>query len=103
MGRGVDVGGASCRSRRAPGDEAVGQGIREGGGRPAPLGLRELEVLELISEGLSNRQIGERLFLSLGTVKSHTHHINTKLETKNRTQAVHVARSMGLLSGGEAG
>ncbi|MBW2713894.1 MAG: AAA family ATPase [Deltaproteobacteria bacterium] len=65
--------------------------------RVNPLSNRELEVLELISHGLSNRDIGERLFLSLGTVKAHTHNINTKLKTKNRTRAVHVGRNLGLL------
>ncbi len=63
----------------------------------SPLSARELEVLELISQGLSNRDIGERLFLSLGTVKAHTHSISSKLKTKNRTRAVHVGRSLGLL------
>lgn len=49
---------------------------------------RELEVLELISEGLSNQEIGERLFISESTIKSHVSNLFVKLDVKRRTQAV---------------
>ena len=62
-----------------------------------PLSERELEVLRLVAEGLSNRQIAERLVLSLGTVKSHIHHIYGKLGASKRTQAVARARQLGLI------
>jgi LuxR family maltose regulon positive regulatory protein len=62
-----------------------------------PLSERELEVLQLIAEGLTNREIGERLFLSLNTVKAHTRNIYGKLVTHNRTQAVAKARALGIL------
>ena len=62
-----------------------------------PLSEREIEVLDLLAEGLSNRQIGQRLFVSLGTVKTHVHHISAKLEATSRTHAVALARERGLL------
>jgi len=62
-----------------------------------PLSKRELEVLQLIAEGLSNQEIAQRLFISLRTVKWHTSNIYGKLGVKNRTQAVVKARSLGVL------
>jgi LuxR family maltose regulon positive regulatory protein len=62
-----------------------------------PLSEREIEVLQLIAEGLSNQEIAQRLFLSLATVKWHTSNIYGKLGVKNRTQAVAKARSLGIL------
>jgi LuxR family maltose regulon positive regulatory protein len=62
-----------------------------------PLTERELEVLRLIAQGLSNRQIGERLFLALSTVKGHTRIIFDKLQVQRRTEAVARARELGLL------
>ena len=58
---------------------------------------RELEVLELIAEGLSNREIAERLSLSVGTVKVHTRNIYGKLDVNSRTQAVAQAAKLDLL------
>ncbi len=62
-----------------------------------PLSPRELEVLHLIAAGLSNRAIGERLFLALDTVKGHNRNIYGKMGVKNRTQAVSKAISLKLL------
>jgi LuxR family maltose regulon positive regulatory protein len=62
-----------------------------------PLSQREVEVLELIAEGLSNREISERLFLALGTVKGHNRRIYGKLGVKNRTQAINKARFLNIL------
>jgi LuxR family transcriptional regulator, maltose regulon positive regulatory protein len=62
-----------------------------------PLSARELEVLRLIADGLSNRAIAGTLFLSVGTVKSHAHNIYLKLEVQSRTQAIARAREVGLL------
>jgi LuxR family transcriptional regulator, maltose regulon positive regulatory protein len=61
------------------------------------LSERELEVLHLIADGLSNAEIAQRLYISLSTVKGHTANIYGKLGVKNRTQAVARARSFGLL------
>jgi LuxR family maltose regulon positive regulatory protein len=62
-----------------------------------PLTQRELEVLRLIAEDLSNREIGERLYLALDTVKGHNRKIFAKLGVKNRTQAVYKAISLKIL------
>jgi LuxR family maltose regulon positive regulatory protein len=62
-----------------------------------PLTERETEVLRLVAGGLTNRQIGQELVIAVSTVKSHINHIYSKLEVKNRTQAVARARTLGLL------
>jgi LuxR family maltose regulon positive regulatory protein len=62
-----------------------------------PLSPRELEVLGLIAQGLSNREISERLFLALATVKGHNRRIYGKLHVRRRTEAVARARELGLL------
>ncbi|MHB9034558.1 MAG: LuxR C-terminal-related transcriptional regulator, partial [Anaerolineae bacterium] len=62
-----------------------------------PLSQRELEVLRFIAQGLSNRQIGERLFLALDTVKGHNRRIFGKLQVTSRTEAIARARELGLL------
>jgi LuxR family maltose regulon positive regulatory protein len=62
-----------------------------------PLTDRELEVLQLIAQGLSNRQIAARLVVSVNTVKTHAKNLNAKLDAANRTQAVARARELGLL------
>lgn len=58
---------------------------------------RELEILALMAEGLSNREIGERLFIATQTVRWYTKHIYSKLGTSRRVEAVTLARSMGLI------
>ena len=62
-----------------------------------PLSQRELEVLSLIDQGLSNNEIGERLFLALDTIKGHNRRIFEKLDVKRRTEALSRARELGLL------
>lgn len=62
-----------------------------------PLSERELEVLRLIAEGLSNQEISERLFLALSTVKGHNQRIFGKLQVQRRTEAIARARELGLL------
>ena len=62
-----------------------------------PLSPRELEILRLITQGLSNREIGERLFLALDTVKGHNRTIFDKLQVQSRTEAIARARELGLL------
>ena len=62
-----------------------------------PLSERELEVLRLVARGLSNREISERLFLAVNTVKGHNQKIFDKLQVQSRTEAVARARELGLL------
>jgi len=62
-----------------------------------PLSPRELEVLHLMAQGLSNQEICDRLFLALDTVKGHNRKIFNKLQVQRRTEAVARARELGLL------
>jgi ATP/maltotriose-dependent transcriptional regulator MalT len=63
----------------------------------ACLSCRELTVLRLIAQGLSNQEVAEQLFISLHTVKTHARRINGKLGVARRTQAVAQAKALGLL------
>jgi LuxR family maltose regulon positive regulatory protein len=68
--------------------------------RPAlaePLSARELEILGLLASGLSNHDIAQSLYLTLGTVKTHVHNIFGKLVVESRTQAIAKARELGLI------
>jgi LuxR family maltose regulon positive regulatory protein len=62
-----------------------------------PLSQRELEVLALICKGLSNQEIGRKLFVSLSTVKWHNQNIFDKLDVQRRTEAVARAQDLNLL------
>lgn len=62
-----------------------------------PLTEREREVLVLLAQGYSNREIAERLVLAEGTVKNHVSNILAKLQAENRTQAADIARRYGLV------
>lgn len=58
---------------------------------------REYDVLELMARGLSNQEIGDKLFVSLNTVKTHTSSLFVKLNAKRRTQAIQNAKELGLI------
>ncbi len=58
---------------------------------------RELEILELIANGLSNREIAEKLFVSENTVKTHSSRLFDKLSARRRTQAVQMGKELGLI------
>ncbi len=67
--------------------------------RQRELGItaRELEILELIARGLSNREIAEKLFVSENTVKTHSSRLFDKLNAKRRTQAAQLGKDYGLI------
>jgi DNA-binding CsgD family transcriptional regulator len=58
---------------------------------------RELEILDLIAKGMSNREIAEKLFVSENTIKTHSSRLFDKLSAKRRTQAVQIGKEMGLI------
>jgi DNA-binding CsgD family transcriptional regulator len=60
--------------------------------------LREIEVLQLVADGLVNREIGQRLFLSEETVKSHVRHLLAKLQARSRAHAVAVGYRRGIIA-----
>ncbi len=66
-----------------------------------PLTAREHEVLALLGAGATNREAAERLFVSVGTIKRHTHNIYGKLGVNNRTQAILRSQQLGLLDAPE--
>lgn len=68
-------------------------------GKLESLGItpRELEILELIAQGLSNKEIGERLFVSENTVKTHSSRVFDKLGAKRRTQAVQLGKELRII------
>lgn len=61
------------------------------------LSKRELEVLQLMAQGLSNQEIAAKLFVSLNTIKTHSAQIFEKMEVKRRTQAVDMAKRLSLI------
>lgn len=97
----IDIERAQQRARRR---EVKMQMVRT----PAPtaaqrradmLSDREVEVLQLVAAGLSNREIAGRIVVAAGTVKRHVHNIYRKLGVHNRTQAVRQALDLGLIPG----
>ncbi len=86
------VGGTVERSQQAP--PAASTRLAE------PLSARELEILPLIADGLTNLEIASRLYLSLHTVKTHARNIYAKLGVSSRTQAAARGRLLGLLPAG---
>jgi LuxR family maltose regulon positive regulatory protein len=62
-----------------------------------PLTSRELEVLNLLADGLSNHEIAQKLILTEGTIKTHTHRIYAKLDVHTRTHAIKRSISLNLL------
>jgi len=73
--------------------------LEHAGPRDDLLTEREAEVLELVAQGLTNRQIGERLFISGKTVSVHVSNVLAKLGVTSRAEAVAVAHRRGLLAG----
>ena len=90
----------AAAARRRNGGETTAEVIpfsgplRELGQEPT---ARKVEVLQLISDGLVNREIGQRLFLSEETVKSHVRHLLAKLQARSRAHAVAVGFRRGII------
>jgi DNA-binding NarL/FixJ family response regulator len=84
-------------SRRPPVAEVMPLPPRVGDHQQLPT-LREIEVLQLVSEGLVNREIGQRLYLSEETVKSHIRHILAKLHARSRAHAVALGLRRGIIA-----
>lgn len=61
------------------------------------LSKRELEVLQLMAEGLSNQEIASRLFLSLNTIKTHSSRLFEKMDVERRTQAIDMAKKLSII------
>jgi len=93
--REIDALARAARLDVAPADEAAAAAASP----PSDLGLtaRELDVVRLIGEGCTNRQIAERLFISEKTASVHVSHILSKLNAENRVQAAGIAHRAGLL------
>jgi DNA-binding CsgD family transcriptional regulator len=71
--------------------------INEDQQRQLGITKRELQILELIAQGLSNREIADKLFVSENTVKTHSSRLFDKLSAKRRTQAVQIGKEIGLI------
>ena len=91
----------TTRPRRGYGETPVlaQEPVLPNGARALELGItrRELEILEQIATGKSTREIAAALFVSENTVKTHASRVFDKLNVKRRTQAVHVAKQLGLI------
>jgi DNA-binding NarL/FixJ family response regulator len=86
----------SVAARRSPSDKVAPLRPSEPT-RDNPPSPRELQVLQLISDGLVNREIGTELYLSEETVKSHVRHLLAKLQARSRAHAVAVGLRRGLI------
>lgn len=78
------------RRQFAPPTEAANRTL------PEPLSARELEILELINAGLSNKEIADRLVVAVATIKKHINSLYSKLNVTSRTRALVRARELGL-------
>ncbi len=83
----------------ATGAPFVAEAIKGDGGKREDLGItpREFEILRLIAQGMSNREIAQKLYVSENTVKTHSSRVFDKLGAKRRTQAVQLGKEYGLL------
>ena len=83
------LGAAGCNVAATPDDSVTGVNIK--------LSRREKQVLDLLALGFSNKKIAESIFVTETTVRAHLRKINVKLDAKNRTNAVSIARRLGLV------
>ena len=86
------------RSRVRRGLQQAAPAYQDPGEEPAePLSPRELQVLSLIAQGKSNKEIASQLYLALNTVKRHAYNIYSKLNVTKRAEAISRGRSLGLI------
>jgi DNA-binding NarL/FixJ family response regulator len=97
---GLRITGRRVIVKEIPVEVAVAEPFVPDTTRIQALGItpRELEVLHLIAEGLSTKEMAERLFVSENTVKTHTSRVLEKLGANRRTQAVQLAKSQRILA-----
>ena len=98
--RAQDADGRGSTARKALPDEVARLLVQRVPGSPSAgngLGPREVEVLRILADGLSRKQIAAALFISPLTVHTHLKNIYVKLDVQNRVQAVNAARSLGLI------
>ena len=97
---GLKITGRQVIVKEVPVEVPIARPLVVDPARAEALGLtpRELEVLQLIAEGLSTREMADRLFVSENTVKTHTARVLDKLGASRRTQAVQLAKSQGILA-----
>lgn len=93
----VDSIEAAARGESVLGPELTERVVQTMRVRRADLSARELDVLRLVAEGLSNRDVAKRLVVSEATVKTHLNHVFAKLGAESRTAAVASARAAGLI------
>ena len=89
---GVYLNKKSLNNRKAVETEIDHQKIQD-----LEISHREYEVLQAISEGLSNKEIAEKLFLSESTIKTHVSNLLIKLNAKRRTQAIQIAKELQII------
>lgn len=94
---GVWIGWRVLRDRQKEPPPPAELVVNEEAVRTLGISPREMEVLRLMSEGCSNQEIADKLFISLPTVKSHSSNLFVKLDVNRRTQAVHKAKEVGIL------
>lgn len=88
----LDLIGAPPDTDPAPEPDSVRHALDDS------LSERELEILALLAEGMTNREIATKLFLAVGTIKWYLHNLYETLGVGNRTEAVAQARELGLIS-----
>ncbi len=97
-----DLSGPLAQPEKAPSPGLVVPAAPPAAGLVEPITRRELDVLRLMAEGLTNAEIARRLYLTLNTLKAHTNSIYGKLDVHSRLQAVNRARQLGLLDAPES-